>query len=95
MVAKIEAESREADFEVWPDNWATVEAFLFVSTQWRVVHQGGGMAPGHTYWIGLDYAGVAAGLVGAGIEAGDDVWRGLRVMEAAARNTLNGVADAD
>ncbi|OZA18507.1 MAG: hypothetical protein B7Y02_01465 [Rhodobacterales bacterium 17-64-5] len=95
VVAKIEAESREEDFEVWPDNWATVEAFLFVSTQWRVVQQGGGMTPGSTYWIGLDYAGVAAGLAGAGMEAGAAIWRGLRIMEAAARNTLNGIVEHD
>lgn len=92
-MAKIEAESREKEFEVWPENWATVEAFLLVSTQWRVVQQGGGMAPGHTYWIGLDYAGVAVGLSGHGIDATPEIWRGLRVMEAAARNTLNGAAD--
>lgn len=94
-MAKIEAESREKEFEVWPENWAIVEAFLFVSTQWRVVQQGGGMAPGQTYWIGLDYAGVAAGLAGAGIDASAEIWRGLRVMEATARNTLNGVVDND
>ena len=78
---------------MWPDNWPTVEAFLFVSTQWRVIERGGGMAPGQTYWIGLDYAGVAAGLAGAAIDATPALWHGLRVMEAAARNTLNGVAD--
>lgn len=94
-MAQIEAESREEEFEVWPDNWATVEAFLFVSTQWRVIERGGGMAPAQTYWIGLDYAGVAAGLAGAEIATSADLWRGLRVMEAAARNTLNGVAEYD
>lgn len=49
------------------------------------------MAPAHTYWVGFDYAGVTAGLCGAGISATPELWAGLRVMEAAARNVLNGV----
>jgi hypothetical protein len=94
-VAQIEQGSETGDFEVWAENWATLEAFLFVSTQWSVVHQTAGMAPGRTTYIGLNYACVAAGLSGAGIEASPDIWRGLRVMEAAARNTLNGIVETD
>jgi hypothetical protein len=48
-----------------------------------------------TYWIGLDYAAAAAGLAGAGIETTPEIWSGLRVMESAARNVLNGNLDAD
>ncbi len=44
------------------------------------------------YWQGLDYAGVAAGLVGTGIAATPALWGDLRIIEAAARNALNGVA---
>jgi len=49
------------------------------------------MAPSRAYWIGLDYSGVSVGLRGDGIEETPDLWRGLRVMEAAARNMLNGM----
>lgn len=50
---------------------------------------------GSVYWQGLDYAGVEAGLRGAGIYAPAALWSGLRTMEAAARNALNGIANAD
>lgn len=72
-----------------------MEAFLFVSTQWRVVQQDGGMAPGRTLYLGLDYTAVAAGLAGAELPASPETWRGLRLMEAAARNVLNGMQDND
>lgn len=49
---------------------------------------------GQTYWQGLDYAGVTAGLAGAGIDAAPALWADLRVIEAAARNELNGVRSA-
>lgn len=72
-----------------------VHAFLIVSTQWRSLAIGGGMAPAQVYWSGLDYAAVAAGLAGAGIAATPALWSGLRTMEAAARDALNGVQDSD
>ena len=50
---------------------------------------------GQVYWQGLDYAGVEAGLRGNGIDATPDIWAGLRVMEAAARNALNGIVETD
>jgi len=94
IIAKIEGR-KDDRFEVWAENWATLEAFLFVSTQWRVVNRGGGLEPMLTYWIGLDYAAAAAGLAGAGIETTPEIWNGLRVMESAARNVLNGNLDTD
>lgn len=77
----------DEEFEVWPENWEAFTAFLTVSTQWRAI----GRADGSVYWQGLDYAGVAAGLAGAGIPALPDLWAALRMIEAAARNALNGV----
>ena len=35
-----------ADVDVWPENWATVQLFDRVATQWRI----GGRGP-----VGLDY----------------------------------------
>lgn len=94
MVAKIEGADARG-FEVWPENWPIVEAFLLVSTQWRMVNRGGGMQPMQVYYTGLDYAAAAAGLAAAGVSVTPATWHGLRIMEAAARNTLNGVGDID
>lgn len=95
LVAALEARSDDDEFEVWDENWEAVNAFLFVSTQWRTTAIGGGMEPGRIYWSGLDYAGVAAGLTGAGFASTPELWSALRVMEAAARNVLNGIEEAD
>lgn len=40
-------------------------------------------------WIGLDYAGVRAGLRAEGIAITRELWTGLRFMEAAAAAALN------
>jgi len=90
MIAAIE-EVSDDDFGIWLENWPAVEAFLAVHTQWRVCT----LPDGKAYWSGLDYAGVAAGLTGAGIETSPALWRDLRVMEAAARNALNGIVETD
>lgn len=58
-----------------------------MSTQWRAT----AVPDGSVYWQGLDYAGVAAGLRGAGIRASKALWADLRIMEAAARDRLNGI----
>lgn len=85
MIASLKGEADE--IEVWPDNRPVVEAFLAVSTQWRAVAR----ADGSVYWQGLDYGGVAAGLRGAGIRSRPALWADLRIMEAAARDRLNGI----
>ena len=55
----------------------------------------GGLEGGQVYWHGLDYAGGAGGLGGAGIEATPEMWAGLRIMERAARDVLNGIRDGE
>lgn len=74
---------------LWPDNVEAFEAFLAVSSQWRTSQSGGGMAPTHTVYVGLDYSGVRIGLAELGIETTPHLWRSLRIIEAAARDTLN------
>jgi hypothetical protein len=74
---------------LWPEHVATVQAFLFVCTQWRVVPVGGGFAASRILTIGFDYAGVRAGLDAEGIEVTPELWRGLRVMEQEAVAALN------
>lgn len=92
VIAALEGSEADAAFEVWSENWEAVCAFLCVCTQWRAIGKG---MDGGVYWQGLDYAGVAAGLAGAGIEATPKLWAELRIMEAAARNELNGVKVLD
>lgn len=75
--------------EVWASNWPVVEAFLAVSSQWRVTSIGGGMAPVLPVYVGLDYSAARVGLDAAGIEVTPVLWSGLRVMEAAACAALN------
>ena len=84
--ARSEAWEKEA-FGIWPQNWPIVTAFTTASSQWRVV----GLGEVGLHWIGLDYAGVRAGLDLAGIALTPDEWTGLRVMERAAAEALNGV----
>lgn len=92
VITALKADQGEEPFPVWLVNQAVVEAFLAVCTQWRAIARG---MDGQVYWQGLDYAGVAAGLAGAGITQTPELWAGLRVMEAAARNQLNGIRDSD
>ncbi|MDE1917671.1 MAG: DUF1799 domain-containing protein [Sphingomonadales bacterium] len=91
IVAQLNAATGSQDFEIWPQNADILDAFLFVSTQWRATAR----ADGSIYWHGLDYAGVAAGLNGANMKADRLIWNGLRIMEAAARNRLNGIMETD
>jgi Phage related hypothetical protein (DUF1799) len=67
-----------------------VTAFLAAASQWRtgVRADRSGI---RTLWIGLDYAGVRAGLEALRLDVTPDLWAGLTVMEAAARDALNGV----
>ena len=78
-------------FGVWPENWPALCAFLSVATQWRVVPR----IDGTTYWQGLDYASVDVGLTRAEVPTDAALWADLRVMEAAARNRLNGMMESD
>jgi hypothetical protein len=68
-----------ADFEVWPDNWPAVEAFIAVQTQW---------ATGMGGATGLDYARVRAGLAMAGIDVTPELFGQLRLLESGALEGL-------
>lgn len=92
VIATLEKSGDDDAFEIWSENWEVAEAFLCVSTQWRAIARG---MEGAVYYQGLDYAGVGAGLAGAGVAVSPDIWAGLRVMEAAARNMLNGIRSSD
>ncbi|MBN8955731.1 MAG: DUF1799 domain-containing protein [Rhizobiales bacterium] len=75
---------------MWPDNVEIVDAFLVVSSQFRFASIGGGLIPQRLICIGLDYTAVRAGLELAGIAITPEQWEGVRVMEIAAREAMNG-----
>lgn len=77
---RVETGERRNRCEVWPENWATVKAFLALETQWRVV---AGRA------IGLDYAAIPATLGLLDIKKRDrkSVFNGLRIMERSVLDT--------
>jgi hypothetical protein len=83
---------------VWREHMPVVDAFLAVSSQWRTISvsaggvitpMGGGVAPTVPLFVGLDYAAVKVGLDAERIEITPDLWRDLRIMEAAACAALN------
>ena len=76
-------EVEEADEGVWPENVPAVVAFLSVQTQWRVV-----AGSSQLHYIGLDYAGVAAGLTAANINVTPELWSDIRLIEMGARAAL-------
>ncbi|MCF1744618.1 DUF1799 domain-containing protein [Paradevosia shaoguanensis] len=73
---------------VWRVNEPAVRAFAFSATQWRTT-QLRTETGAKIYWIGLDYAGVRAGLDGLGVPITPDLWAGLMVMENEAQKALN------
>lgn len=80
----------EADYEgdlvqIWPENLHAVQAFSAVSTQWRYSGMGGPS--------GLDYPAVFATVDrlfrALTVEARDDVFADMQIMERAALSEIN------
>jgi hypothetical protein len=71
-------------FEVWPENWLTVQAFIAMATQWRWT---GGMEPRR---CGLDYGALPMVYEGLEIRRKDrpTVFQGLRMMEVEALDVM-------
>lgn len=69
---------------LWPCHVAVANAFIAVTTQWRMVGTMSGVLV-----TGLDYAGAKAGLEAAGITLTPRAWEDLRVMEIAACEEMN------
>lgn len=77
---------------VWPDNWPIVEAFLLASTQWRA-QAVSGPAGGRMFWLGLDYSAARVAFDLGGVTLDAEQFAGLRIMEIAARDALNGAVE--
>lgn len=76
-------EEGEEGFDVWPENWPTVEAFLKCQTQWVVAGMGG--------VIGLNYVAVDVVLRRYNLDD-PEIFAGIQVMEAAALKVMNRVS---
>lgn len=81
---------------LWPEHVPIVNAFMLVSSQWRVASVGsgmmspaGGVSSSRLVFIGLDYAAVRIALDAEEIEITRDLWGGIRAMEIAAIEVLN------
>lgn len=73
------------DDGLWPENAPALEAFLAVTTQWRVV----ATAKGPLFFAGIDYQGARAGFDLAGIAMTPEVWADVQMIEAGAWGALN------
>ena len=72
----IEIEPPADDFEVLPENWDVVTAFMIVQTQWRYGPSGDR--------LGLDYGACQVALKASGLKIKfKRVFAGLQVMEYA------------
>ena len=69
-----------AEFEVHPDNWATVEMFLRLQTQWRSTING---------VIGLDYSAVKWLFRLYEVQDQRSLLEDLQTMEVAAMQAIN------
>ena len=77
-----EEEPEEENMPIAPENWTSLMAFMGCETQWRVTSTMAGLI-----WIGLDYVGVKVLLDAEDLDR--DVFRDIRIMEAAALPILN------
>lgn len=80
VIAELETAQRQEDFEVWPENWAYVEMFLRMQTQWRTSMSG---------IIGLDYCAAKFMFDVYGVEDHKGMMDALMIIERVALELLN------
>ncbi|MCY1185552.1 hypothetical protein D9M68_1005080 [compost metagenome] len=70
-----------AAFEVWPDNWAAVDVFIAMGTQWRA----GANGP-----TGLDYPSLESVFRLQGVRRleREDIFAAVRIMEGEALKVM-------
>lgn len=81
---RIDPEQENDDYEIWPENETVLYVFLNCGTQWRRVATVGGIIA-----LGLDYPAVESTMRMLSIQDQEEVFRDLRVMEAAALEVMN------
>lgn len=64
---------KEPHVEVWTENWAAIDLYRAIHTQWRA---------GPCGVIGLDYTAVRGEIAARGLDPDDTMWR-MRVIEDA------------
>jgi len=80
LLARFENQKPEL-FDVWPENWPVIEFWSQVCNQWRIAPLGG--------YLGLDYTAIEIDLRFSQVPVIPEVWQGMKIMEAAAREVLN------
>lgn len=70
------------EFEVWPENWCSLNIFLACSSQWNINF-------GNRKIIGLRYVEVEAVMRMSGIGDTAKTFADVRIMEHAAMTELN------
>lgn len=80
----LEAIEQSDSFEIWPENVEPLNLFLRLKTQWRM----GPLGP-----VGLDYAGVRAGLAMMGKRMSAVLFEDIQAMETAALKAMSGASD--
>ena len=74
----------DEDFQIWPENADALRAFLFASTQWRVVAGMGGVV-----WMGLEQEALERAFRRHPPADLDDAWWAAQVIEAEAVRLRN------
>jgi hypothetical protein len=71
---------------VYPENWAALNVFLAMSTQWRTAIVAGAFGGGGVIMVGMEYTAIepVCRLMGVRKRERADVFARLRVMEEAA-----------
>ncbi|MCB5187386.1 DUF1799 domain-containing protein [Methylobacillus caricis] len=83
--ARIELEAGASyDCEIWPENLPTVEVFLAMEKQWRML-----VLPTSIRYMGLRYEALPIVLQGLELEMSKVLFSGLQIMEREALDVLN------
>lgn len=72
------------DFEVWIENWQSLNVFLACATQWRILVGMGGML-----YQGIDYQALVKVIDLLKIRDASTIFNDIQKMEAAAVTLLN------
>ena len=81
IVELARAQNTQKTFEVWPENWQTLEIFTRMMTQWKSGPMGG--------FIGMDYSALPFMFKLYLVEDQKECFESIQVMELAALEVFN------